>query len=122
MITMSFFTTVLILALWIPASGTAATIVFAALFGVASGAGIGLTPVLIGHISPIQDIGVRTGSAFSVAAIAALTGSPIGGAIVSSSNGSFQNTKIFGGISCAIGLAMFIAARVALVGWKPAKV
>ncbi|KAJ3959585.1 hypothetical protein N0V92_003801 [Colletotrichum tropicale] len=122
MITMSFLTMILILAFWLPATGNAADITFAALFGVASGAGIGLTPVLVAHISPIQDIGVRTGAAYAVASIAALTGSPIGGAIISSSRGSFQNTKIFGGVCCAVGVALFIAARVALVGWKPQKV
>ncbi|KAF4869735.1 hypothetical protein COL154_011127 [Colletotrichum chrysophilum] len=122
MITMSFLTMILILAFWLPATGNAADITFAALFGVASGAGIGLTPVLVAHISPIQDIGVRTGAAYAVASIAALTGSPIGGAIISSSRGSFQNTKIFGGVCCAVGVVLFIAARVALVGWKPQKV
>ncbi|TDZ40373.1 MFS transporter asaE [Colletotrichum spinosum] len=122
MITMSFLTMILILAVWLPATGNAADIAFAVLFGIASGAGIGLTPVLVAHISPIQDIGVRTGSAYAVASIAALTGSPIGGAIISSSRGSFQNTKIFGGVCCGVGVILFIAARVALVGWKPSKI
>ncbi|RMZ86348.1 hypothetical protein DV736_g6427, partial [Chaetothyriales sp. CBS 134916] len=118
MITMSAFTSLLILAMWLPGSGNAATIVFAALFGIASGAGIGLTPVLCAHISPIKDIGVRTGTAFSISALAALTGSPIGGEIITQSHGSFQNTKIFGGVACAIGTGLFIASRVSVGGRK----
>lgn len=113
---------VLIVAMWLPATGNAAEITFAALFGVASGAGIGLIPVLIAHISPIQDIGTRTGTAYAISSFATLTGSPIGGALISSSHGSFQNTKIFGGLCCAVGLVLFIASRVSLVGWKLAKV
>ncbi|GAB1315633.1 hypothetical protein MFIFM68171_05843 [Madurella fahalii] len=119
MICMAGSTSVLVLALWIPASGNAATTVFTALFGIASGAGIGLTPVLIGHISPIQQIGTRTGTCYSIAAVAALTGSPIGGAILAAKgDGPFQNTKIFAGVSCALGALFFIASNVALGGWK----
>ncbi|KAI1372124.1 MFS general substrate transporter [Hypoxylon crocopeplum] len=116
MILMSAFTTVLILAVWLPTSGNAAAIVFAALFGISSGAGIGLTPVLCAHISPIDEINIRSGTAFSISAFAALTGSPIGGQIIIQSLGSFDNVKIFGGVSCAIGTLLFIAARLAQGG------
>lgn len=119
MIAMSAFTTVLLLALWIPAEGNAATIVFTALFGVASGAGIGLTPVLIAHISPLQQIGTRTGACFSIAALAALTGSPIGGAILdAAADGSYRSTKIFGGVSCAVGTLLFVLSHLAQGGWR----
>ncbi|KAK0654184.1 putative monocarboxylate transporter [Cercophora samala] len=121
MIVMAAFTSILILGVWLPSSGDGAIITFAVLFGIGSGAGIGLTPVLIASISPLQQIGARTGTAFSIASLAALTGSPIGGAILTSANGAFQSTKIFGGVACAVGTLLFIAARVALVGWKPKK-
>jgi predicted MFS family arabinose efflux permease len=118
MITMSALTAILILTVWLPTSGNAASITFAAFFGVASGAGISLTPVLCAHLSPIQDIGVRSGTAFSISAIAALTGSPIGGAILAQSEGNFANTKIFGGVTCIIATLLFIASRIATAGWK----
>jgi MFS family permease len=82
MIVMSTFTTVLILALWLPATGNTPLIIFAALFGIGSGAGIGLTPALCAQVSPVKDIGVRTGTVFAISSIAALTGSPIGGQII----------------------------------------
>ena len=122
MIVMSGFTTILILAMWLPATGNAANIVFAALFGIASGAGIGLTPALCAQVSPIQEIGVRTGTVFTIAAFAALTGSPIGGQIIAVSNGSFRYAIVFGGVSCALGTALFIATRMAHAGVKMVKI
>ena len=119
--TMTMFcalTTVLILAMWIPAASNAVFLVYAPLFGFASGAAIGLTPALIAQISPIKDIGTRTGSAFGIAAFAALTGTPIGGALVVNDHGKFLYAKIFSGIACAVGVGFFVAARVSLAGWK----
>lgn len=118
MTAMAALTSILILALWIPSSGNAAVIVFSAIFGAASGSGISLSPVLVAHSSPMPEIGTRTGMAFAMAAVATLTGSPIGGAIIGAQNGSFVGAKIFGGVSCAIGTLLFVAARIALVGPK----
>jgi MFS family permease len=122
MIVMSAFTAVLILALWLPASGNAPLIIFAALFGIASGAGIGLTPALCAQVSPIKDIGVRTGTIFAISSIAALTGSPIGGQIITDSHGSFRNAQIFSGVTCFLGACLFTATRISLVGVKWAKI
>lgn len=122
MIIMTCFTTILILALWLPATGNAPTIVFAALFGISSGAGIGLTPALCAHVSPIKEIGVRTGTALTISAFAALTGSPIGGQIIANSHGSFRNVILFGGVSCAIGTALFVATRITLAGVRMTKI
>jgi predicted MFS family arabinose efflux permease len=121
MIIMSTFTTILILSLWLPASGNTPIIIFAALFGIGSGAGIGLTPALCAGISPIKDIGVRTGTIFSISAFAALTGSPIGGQIIVDSHYSFKWTIVFSGVSCAVGAALFIAARVTIAGFNMVK-
>ena len=122
MITMASFTTILILALWLPATGNVPLILFAALFGIGSGAGIGLTPALCAEISPIKDIGVRTGTIFSFASIAALTGSPIGGRIVGDSGGTFKYAIVFAGVNCAVGTALFIACRISVGGVKKRKV
>lgn len=122
MIVMSCLTTILILALWLPATGNAPIIVFAALFGISSGAGIGLSPALCAQISPIKEIGVRTGAAFTFAALAALTGSPIGGQIIAASQGSFRYAILFGGVSCAIGTALFVLTRISVAGVKITKI
>ncbi|OAA56182.1 major facilitator superfamily transporter [Niveomyces insectorum RCEF 264] len=122
MIVMGALTSILILGLWLPSTGDAPIILFAALFGVSSGAGISLTPALCAKLSPIQDIGVRTGTVFTISAFAGLTGSPIGGAIISRDGGSFTNAIAFGGAGCAVGTLLFVATRIAFAGWKPAKV
>ena len=121
MVIMASFTTIVILGLWLPATGNAPIILFAALFGIGSGAGIGLTPALCAGISPIKDIGVRTGTVFAISSIAALTGSPLGGRIIADSEGSFKYTIVFSGVSCAIGTALFVAARITIGGVKMGK-
>jgi hypothetical protein len=122
MIAMGALTSILILGLWLPSTGNAPIILFAALFGVSSGAGISLTPALCAKLSPIRDIGVRTGTVFTISAFAGLTGSPVGGAIISGSGGSFTNAIAFGGAACAIGTMLFVASRIAFVGWRLAKI
>lgn len=122
MIVTATFTTVLILGMWLPSTGNAPIILFAALFGIGSGAGIGLTPALCAHISPIQEIGVRTGTSFSIAALAALSGSPIGGQIIGDSHGTFRDTMTFSGVSCGIGTILFIITRFTLAGFKMTKI
>ncbi|KAF2843200.1 major facilitator superfamily transporter [Patellaria atrata CBS 101060] len=118
MIVMAFFTSVLILGLWLPATGNVPIILFAVFFGIGSGAGIGLTPVLCAQISPVKDIGVRSGAIFALASFAALSGSPISGEIISDSNGSLKWAIVYAGVSCAIGSAFFVLARVLTAGFK----
>jgi len=112
------FTAILILAVWIPASSNVGQLVFAPFFGFASGAAIGLTPALIAQISPIQEIGIRTGTMFGVGSIGALTGSPIGGALISDDHGKFLYLQLFGGVACLIGSALFGFTRVKLAGFS----
>jgi hypothetical protein len=122
MVVMGVLTSILILGLWLPSSGDAPIILFASLFAISSGAGIGLTPALCAKLSPITDIGVRTGTVFTISAFAGLTGSPIGGALIARSGGSLTGAIAFGGASCTIGTMLFVASRVVFVGWKAKKV
>lgn len=122
MIVMSLVTTILILGMWIPATSNAAIIVFAVLFGIASGAGIGLTPALGAQVSPIREIGVWQGTLFFLSSWAALTGSPIGGAILGDVHGNFRYPAVFAGVSTFIGFCFFTAARVYIAGFKMTKI
>ncbi|KAH7354538.1 major facilitator superfamily transporter [Plectosphaerella cucumerina] len=122
MVVMSFFTTTLVLVFWLLATGKAAIITFAVLFGIGSGAGIRLTPALCAHISPPKDMGTFTGTVFAVASIAPLTSPPIGGQLISLDNGSFRYTAIFAGVSCGIGTALFLLCRIVLRGIRMAKI
>ncbi|KAK1590515.1 major facilitator superfamily transporter [Colletotrichum navitas] len=112
-----FLTPIWMLALWIPAKTDGAIIAFAVLFGFCSGAYVSLVAPLIAQISPIQEIGFRTGIVLFANAIAGLTTNPINGAILSGSGG-WVGIKIFSGVFCLAGTTSILAARVHRTGWK----
>ncbi|KAI4861671.1 MFS general substrate transporter [Hypoxylon rubiginosum] len=122
MIFISGLSGVITLALWVPGKSTATTVVYGAVFGFASGGFISLLPAVIAQISDLREIGTRTGIAFFAAALGALTGSPIGGAIVSANGGSFLGLQLFCGIIMTISMFWFIAARTIQVGFKFIKI
>jgi len=116
MVVFSAMTSIFILAVFIPAKSNVGQLVFAPLFGFSSGAAIGLTPALIAQISPIREIGIRTGTVFAAGSIGALTGSPIGGALITRDHGDFTYMQVFAGCCCAVGTVLFIASRINIAG------
>ena len=119
---MSFFSGIIVLALWLPGSGNAVSIVFSALYGFASGAFVSLAPAQIAFISKVEQIGVRTGMLFALVSFAGLAGSPIAGAIVTRNHGSFDGLKIFTGVMLLAGATFFIAARISVAGTKMGRI
>lgn len=117
-VVMAFFAAILSLALWLPATGNAPLIIFAILYGTASGAFVALIPAMIAQISDISEIGHRTGFGFAILSIPALVSNPIGGAILSADNGKFRDMQIYAGIMLFIGSCLFVATRCSLVGMK----
>lgn len=109
---------VLTFALWLPAHGNAPDIVFAILFGFFSGTYVSLTPALIAQVSPISEIGIRTGSLYFWVSIAVLTGSPIAGALVSVDNGHYGYLEIFAGATMCAGAVILILTRISLAGFR----
>ncbi|KAL1967421.1 hypothetical protein VTN77DRAFT_3206 [Rasamsonia byssochlamydoides] len=120
-VVVSFLTAILVLALWIPTSSNAALMLFAGFFGFSSGAFISLGPALIAQISPIRKIGIRQGLLFAMMSVAALTTSPIAGAIVSHEHGRFTGLKVFAGVMCLAGSTLTLLARYFVVGMSPMK-
>lgn len=118
MIVTSYLSAILVLALWIPARGNVPLILFAAFYGFSSGAFVSLAPALIAQISDVRQIGMRTGTMFAIISVAALTGSPIGGALNSSEKGSYIHLQIFCGVMMIVGSTVYIMARASLVGFK----
>lgn len=106
-----------ILGLWIPTSSDPALIAFAILFGFSSGAYVSLVAPLTMQISPMAEIGFRTGMVFFVSSIGGLTTNPINGALIDSPLG-YTAIKIFPGVFCLVGTTFIVAARVRRVGWK----
>lgn len=113
---MAFFSGIIVLALWLPASGNAALIVFAALYGFGSGAFVTLCPALIAQISPIREIGLRNGMQFGVLAIPALVSNPIAGAFIARDDGGYMYVKIWTGVVLMVGASMYAFTRVSLAG------
>jgi MFS family permease len=119
MIFMSYFSAILVLALWIPSHANATVLIFAALYGFSSGAFIGLGPAVVAQISEVREIGVRTGTFYAISSIAALTGNPIGGALVPDVlHGTFWKLQVFSGAVMLAGSTFFLMARVYLAGLK----
>ncbi|KAJ5574608.1 monocarboxylate permease [Penicillium hetheringtonii] len=117
MIVFSNLSGILVLALWLPSRSNAPIIIFSALYGFGSGAFVSLAPALIAQISDLREVGVRNGTCFSIISIAALTGSPIGGALVPDVlHGSYTRLQIFSGVVMIAGATMFIVARIVVGG------
>ncbi|KAF2455321.1 putative MFS monocarboxylate transporter [Lineolata rhizophorae] len=121
MITLCSFTAIMVLALWIPGSSNATTIVFASAYGLGSGTFVSMLPALIAQISDVRKIGVRNGSVFALISIAGLTSNPIGGAIMSSQDNDFLGLQIFCGVMQCAGTLSILASRVSLAGFDPRK-
>lgn len=122
MITMTVLSAVVVLGLWLPGRGDGAFVAFAVLFGITSGAGIGLGPVLIASISPMTELGFRMGTILAIAAFGALTGPPIAGAIIADEGGSYTWACVFSGLNFFIAAAGIFVLQGRLCDWKlPAK-
>jgi MFS family permease len=103
--------------MWIPATGNAALIVFAVIFGFASGAYVSLIGGLVAQISPLPEIGFRTGLVFLIGSIGGLTTNPIAGQILTTSAG-WTGLKAFAGAFLLAGTAIILGARVYHTGFK----
>ncbi|KAM5448730.1 hypothetical protein MaudCBS49596_005237 [Microsporum audouinii] len=122
MIVTIFLSALFCLAVWIPVKNTAGIIIFAVMFGFSSGGYFTLAPAIIAQISDVRQIGTRVGTAFAIQSLGALTGSPIGGAIVKSQNSDYLGLQLFCGCSMLGSVVAFLAARYSLVGFKMTKV
>ncbi|ETS74370.1 hypothetical protein PFICI_14236 [Pestalotiopsis fici W106-1] len=109
---------IFILALWIPASGIGALIAFAAIFGCTSGAYVALATPIIAKISPLPQIGYRTGLLYLFSSIGGLTTNPIAGAILDKWNGSYTGMKIFSGVLLLVGTACICVTRLMATNGK----
>ncbi|MCJ1265419.1 hypothetical protein MMC22_005296 [Lobaria immixta] len=116
MIVTAYLSAILVLALWIPAQGNVPIILFSTFYGFSSGAFVSLAPALIAQISDIRQIGMRTGTMFAVISVAALTGSPIGGALQAREGGKYLYLQVFCGAMMVAGSTVFVLARVSLAG------
>ncbi|KIW19343.1 hypothetical protein PV08_03638 [Exophiala spinifera] len=110
------------LALWLPANGSVpVVVVYALLFGFASGSGISLTPVCVGQLCKVENYGRYYATCYTVVSFGSLTGIPIAGQLVAKAHGKYWGLIVFTGCAYTAALAMFLAARVMGAGWKVKK-
>lgn len=89
-----------------------AIVAFAVIYGLFSGGLISLQSACVAQITKnLQMIGVRIGLMMAVCSVGVLTGSPIGGALVSANGGQFYGLIDFSGIILLVGCAILIASR-----------
>ena len=118
MVVMSLASGILCLALWLPGRSNGASIAFAILFGITSGAVVGIGPVLIAGISPMRELGTRMGTILAIAAIGTLTAPPIGTAIAQNSGGDYTFSALFAGVDFVVaGIGVWIL-RTRISGWS----
>lgn len=119
MTVISFFCTVLVLCLWIPARGShAVTIAFTVLYGFWSGASVALAPVCIGLVCRTKDYGKRNGTAYTLCSFGTLIGIPIAGALLKADNGSYRAMAIFAGLLYVLSFIAYLIGRVLLGGTR----
>lgn len=102
---------------WTGIHSLAGVTVWAVLVGFMSGLNVAIPSAVMPLLSPSPHVvGARTGMAWSGAAIAALVGSPIAGALVNTRTDDYLHGQIFGGTSALLGGILLIYP--ALYIWK----
>ncbi|TID26658.1 MFS monocarboxylate transporter [Venturia nashicola] len=117
------------LAFWLPASllptlggiahpaGKPLTIVYALLFGFASGSNISLTPVCVGQLCDTEEYGRYYATCYTLVSFGTLTGIPIAGQLLQACGGGYYGVVVFTGVCYVMATIAFIWARVLKVGW-----
>ncbi len=114
MTVLTYFSTIIVFALWIPSNGSIPIILFAVLYGFSTGAFVSIGPSLVAQISDIREIGVRNGALFGLVSFGALTGPPIGGALLTKYEGGYLGLQIFTGVCLVVGSTGFLVCRMYL--------
>ncbi|KAI4920833.1 hypothetical protein J4E85_008948 [Alternaria conjuncta] len=96
----------------------ALSIVYAVLFGFASGSNISLTPVCVGQLCDTNVYGRYYATCYTVVSFSTLTGIPIAGAIIQSTGGHYWGVVIWTAACYVVASLCFVWSRALQVGWK----
>jgi MFS family permease len=118
MIVLSAFGGIMTLALWLPAAANAPIILYAIIYGFASGCTLSIIPAMVAKLGHISQLGARSGALYALSSVGVLIGSPIGGAIQNSQHGGYSGLIIFTGVALLIGTFFAVLSRAAQVGFK----
>ncbi|KAF8815618.1 MFS general substrate transporter [Phlegmacium glaucopus] len=110
--TATTISSILTLALWYTSTAETNIVVFAALYGFASGPFFSLLPACVAQISPVDRVGARIGMLFATLSTGALAGTPIGGVFIRDPTvANFKHLILYTGVLGLAGSAFLIAAR-----------
>lgn len=105
---------------WLPfGDTTSGLVIFAVMFGFATGNNISITPVCVSRLCHTQNYGRYYATCYTVVSIACLIGIPIGGTLLQATDGDYWALIVFVGITQALSLAFIYAAKATKVGWDP---
>ncbi|KAF7309935.1 MFS domain-containing protein [Mycena indigotica] len=99
---------------WPHARSQTSLIIVAVLYGIVSGTYVSVFPIPIIAMGEVSDIGRRTGMALTIAAVGALAGPPISGAI-NSATGGFEAMGYYAGSTIVLGVMLLFTTRQLLL-------
>ncbi|KAI5460993.1 MFS monocarboxylate transporter [Mariannaea sp. PMI_226] len=102
---------------WAALDSIAGLYVFAAFYGLASAAAMGLFAGTVPSLTKDLDkIGTRVGMILTLMSLGPLTGPPVAGALIERSGGSYLPGQIWAGVSLLVAVAALVGARVIRTG------
>ncbi|KAF2638173.1 MFS general substrate transporter [Massarina eburnea CBS 473.64] len=93
-------------------------IVYALIFGFASGSNISLTPVCVGQLCDTNEYGRYYATCYTIVSFGTLTGIPIAGSLITASGGHYWGVVVWTFICYVLSLGCFVWSRAERVGWK----
>ncbi|RYP03459.1 hypothetical protein DL764_005140 [Monosporascus ibericus] len=98
---------------WIAVRTPAGLYAWVVFFGTFGGAIQSLFPAGLSSLTTdLRKQGTRMGMVFTIVSFAVLTGSPIGGALISAMDGSYLGAQLFTGVSMLVGMSFILGARL----------
>ncbi|KAL2180846.1 major facilitator superfamily domain-containing protein [Thermothelomyces heterothallicus CBS 202.75] len=105
------------LGVWLPAGGTKGGVMsFAAVFGVASGGGVSLAPVVVGRLCDAREYGRYYGTCHAVTSFLVMLAVPVAEQVFDGGEGRHPSLVVVTGVLYVLAAVAFAAARVVVAG------
>ncbi|AEO54869.1 hypothetical protein MYCTH_2035984, partial [Thermothelomyces thermophilus ATCC 42464] len=105
------------LAVWLPAGGTKGGVMsFAAVFGVASGGGVSLAPVVVGRLCDAREYGRYYGTCHAITSFLVMLAVPVAEQVFDGGEGRHPSLVVVTGVFYVLAAVAFAAARVVVAG------